>query len=300
MAEPRSPRGRLEEIKARAEVIEQRAQERLTAERARRNWVQKAYDAFMRDRDQGGPLLAGGLAYRIFLWQLPAALFMISLLGVVATLAERDPDELARSTGIFAALAATIADAVAQAGTSRWWLLAVSLGLMLWAARGAARAVVLIASIAWQLPHSRRVWSNVRAPVAFTVFMLVAVFLQAVIAEWLDGPFVVDVALWVVTTAVQAAVVTTALALLPHRGHWTDVVPGALAFALVTRAGSAIGSFYLAGRLGRVDQLYGSLGVAILLQLWFYLLARLFLWAQFWNASLAGVGLDEPPIDSAP
>lgn len=46
---------------------------------------------------------------------------------------------------------------------------------------------------------------------------------------------------------------------------------------------------YVGVRMSGVDNLYGALGVAVVIQLWLYLVARLFVASQFLNATIAGV-----------
>jgi hypothetical protein len=53
--------------------------------------VRLAVQAFESDRKRAGGLLAGGLAYRIFLWQIPLALFLVSALGVATELSGTTP-----------------------------------------------------------------------------------------------------------------------------------------------------------------------------------------------------------------
>jgi uncharacterized BrkB/YihY/UPF0761 family membrane protein len=48
-------------------------------------------------------------------------------------------------------------------------------------------------------------------------------------------------------------------------------------------------SVYFAGELDRADDLYGSLGIAIVLLVWLYILAWGWITATFINAGIAGV-----------
>ena len=78
--------------------------------RARHASVRIAYEAYERDRRQAGSLLAGGLAYRLFLWLLPAALFAVAVVSLFAEATSRTPEEAADATGLGAALAVTVAE----------------------------------------------------------------------------------------------------------------------------------------------------------------------------------------------
>jgi len=78
---------------------------RIEHERQRRDRVRVALDAWDRDRLLGGPLLAGGVAYRVFLWQLPAALLMVGLLGLAADAGAEPPADVIRRAGLSVAVA---------------------------------------------------------------------------------------------------------------------------------------------------------------------------------------------------
>jgi hypothetical protein len=68
-------------VRAKAEQLQHLAEERLERERARRGWVRQLFAAFEADRNRGGGLLAVGVAYRLFLWGLPATLFVVQIFG---------------------------------------------------------------------------------------------------------------------------------------------------------------------------------------------------------------------------
>ena len=65
--------------------------------------------------------------------------------------------------------------------------------------------------------------------------------------------------------------------ILPHAEDtpWTAFLPGAIVLAVGADLLRIVTQVYLAGRLGRVDDLYGALGVAAVFMAWLYLVARL-------------------------
>jgi uncharacterized BrkB/YihY/UPF0761 family membrane protein len=74
---------------------------------------------------------------------------------------------------------------------------------------------------------------------------------------------------------------------LPHRdARWTALLPGAVIVALGIEALHLFAALYLAPRLGRSSELYGSLGAATVILLWLYIIARLFTFSAFLNAQL--------------
>jgi uncharacterized BrkB/YihY/UPF0761 family membrane protein len=284
-------RERIERLRARAGELEGQARVRFEQERAHRGWVQIAYDTWDMDRRRGGPLLSGGLAYRIFLFELPFLLFLISLFGIVSDVSGKDPEQVAHDSGLSAAMATTIAQAVNEAGAARWWLLVLGAWLTVWAARSGVRSVILISTIAWGLPIGG-VKTTVRGTALFIGVVFIAFAIQVVVPGLFAGGLLLDLVMFVLLTVVTFIVILVPMRYLPHRGAaWLPVVPGAALLAIGVRALAVATDVYFAGRLGRVDDLYGGLGIAIVILLYLYLLARLFVWGQFLNARIGGVTL---------
>ena len=65
-------------IRARAK----RAADRAEALRAGHGWVDAFYTIVDRDGEVGGGIMAGSLAYRIFIWLLPFALVVVGGIGI--------------------------------------------------------------------------------------------------------------------------------------------------------------------------------------------------------------------------
>jgi hypothetical protein len=64
-----------------------------------------------RDSDIGGGLLAGALAYRLFLLLLPTALLLVSGLGLYARATDKRPGEVAEEAGLHGLIASEVASA---------------------------------------------------------------------------------------------------------------------------------------------------------------------------------------------
>ena len=97
-------------------------------------------------------VLAGGFAYRIFLWLLPFGLIVGGALGLVNA---NDTEEAVERGGLPGAITNTIGDAARYANSDTWWLLAVGLPLLVWAGFSGAKAVTLIHSLVWDEPPPR-------------------------------------------------------------------------------------------------------------------------------------------------
>jgi membrane protein len=181
--------------------------------------------------------------------------------------------------------------------------LLVGLWLVLWTSRSAVSALRLIHRIAWdqeELPKMRQF----TAPIVFSGIMLAAFFGSFLNGRLATRGVVLTVIEWVAVIAINFAAVVFAMSLLPRAGRpWPVVLPGALLFTVVVRGMLIASSVYFAGKLDRVDDLYGSLGIAIVVLLWLYILAWGWIAATFINAGIAGVTGGRPlaePHPSAP
>ena len=244
-----------------------------------------AVQAFESDRRRAGGLLAGGLAYRIFLWQIPFALFLVSAFGLATELSGDDPADLARKTGMTAALAGAISQAVAASDSARWWLLILGAFLTVWAGRGVYRGVRLVSELAWDIRAPRG--SSLKGSLAVTGFGLRAVAMQAFLpklSEALDVPGLIRFSLGLI---LASSLAFAALRLLPHAdAPWISIVPGAVLTGVGMRLLGLAASTYFAYRLDHSNDLYGALGLAVVMMLYLFLVARIFVAAQFLNATL--------------
>jgi uncharacterized BrkB/YihY/UPF0761 family membrane protein len=211
------------------------------------------------------------------------------LAAVLSFWVESDRSSLegaARDFGLGAAAAAAAADAVSQDAHSRWYFLAAGLGLLGWFGAGVVRALDVAHAVAWRLPP-RKLPRPFLAGGVFTAVIVGVVVLSAsaaVVRERMPGPgLVVTLAL----TVVYLGVAVWASSRLPHRASsWTAFLPGAVLVAVGTQLVHVLAVYYLAPKLGRSSELYGTLGAATVILLWLYLVARLVVAAAFTNAAL--------------
>jgi len=291
-----SDAGRIARARRSAAELETRARKEFDRAREQHATVRLAVQAFESDRRRAGGLLAGGLAYRIFLWQIPLALFLVSAFGLATELSGDDPADLARKTGMTAALAGAISQAVAASQSARWWLLILGAFLTVWAGRGVYRGVRLVSELAWETRAPRG--SSLKGSLAVTGFGVLAVALQAFlpkISETLGLPHLVRFALGLMLASSLAFAV---LRLLPRADvPWTSILPGALLMGVGMRLLGLAASTYFAYRLDHSNDLYGALGLAVVMILFLFLVARLFVAAQFLNATLHRRGEPLPSAD---
>jgi uncharacterized BrkB/YihY/UPF0761 family membrane protein len=275
-ATKRTLRQRTGALRTRAEATKHVLEARAGDLRERHDTVRLAFAAYERDRRHAGGLLAGGFAFRVFLWLLPVALVAVSVIRLVADVSSRSARELAESTGLGVALAATVAQGARASGGNAAWILILGIVLMLWAATAMVRALRLMAAVAWQIrpgPMKRPVRAALVASLAGVGFLALPVLIGPLYAGGLLG----DLAASVLMVAALTAVFTWVMTKLPHPDgtSWHRLLPGSLLIAVGVEFVRIVSAVYFAPRLERTSDLYGALGLAAVFLAWLYLLGRL-------------------------
>src|SRR3954451_23301681 len=123
--------------------------------RTRNALVDAALEAGDLDRRRAGSLLAGGIAFRIFLWLLPAALFAAAVVGLLRPTGGASPARGAQSLGLAASVASTVEEGTRQSNRGAGALLAIAVVLMLYTSMSLVRALRVAHVLAWELPFRR-------------------------------------------------------------------------------------------------------------------------------------------------
>jgi membrane protein len=236
--------------------------------------------AVERNRRVAATVLAGGFAYRIFLWLLPFGLILGGGLGLADA---GSTEEAVEGGGIPAAVTNAIGDASRASQSNSWWLLAVGVPLLLWAGLSGAKAIQLIHALVWDEPPPKA--NPLKMSLAFTG--MVCAFLVAVALTWWvrdDWPGLLAP---VVTLTPLAAMWLWASLHLPHRdAPWQALVPGALVVAIGFQVlHEAVGHF-LVPKLEKSTSLYGDLGATTTFLFFMYITSILIVAAPVLNSSL--------------
>jgi uncharacterized BrkB/YihY/UPF0761 family membrane protein len=238
------------------------------------------------ERDLGGGLIAGGVAFRVFLWLVPFGLVVAAILSFWSEHDRGGLERASREFGISAAATEAAADALQNGDRNAVIVLLFGLVTLAWFTLGAVRALVLSHALAWQLTPPR-IGRPLRAILLFNG-LFVAYMLTSAGLGWLReqlGAFAI-LGL-VVTLAVSTAIAASAMWLLPRRA--TDIrelLPGALLVAVGVQLINLAVVFYFAPRLGRSEETYGAFGTAATMLVWLYVTSRLVTGAAFVNAVL--------------
>jgi len=241
-----------------------------------------ARKVYERDRDIGGGLLAGALAFRLFVWLASFVVILISILGFIDAGGGDAAADLDAS-GVTAIAAEQVAQTAQDANRARWGLLLLGLYALFSTSRTMVRAVWTTSAIAWRAPVSKPpVIKGVLAYNGFILVLLGSVRGAAWLREQTPGP-----GLLIVVALVVLFVGMTWLMLrwLPGPGAAPrDLLPGAVLLAVGVQVMHLVSTLYLPTRLERASATYGTLGTAIVLLLWLYLLGRLIVVGGVLNA----------------
>lgn len=257
---------------------------RVESARARHSSIDLGFGVLERDAVIGGGLLAGALAYRLFVLLLPMALLLVSGVGLYADAADKSPGEAAKDAGLHGVVASQVASTAS--GGAGWIVFIVMVPAVVYALAKLYRAIAITHAIVWHgSGRGVQMTSKGVALLALAVLTnLTAAQIVGVIRRHSELGGLT--ALLVYLVLVGAAWLAVSME-LPHGGvEWTALLPGAL---LVGAGLLLINVFnvYVTTRLveDRANT-YGALGIAAALLFSLVLVGRLIVVSAELNASL--------------
>jgi uncharacterized BrkB/YihY/UPF0761 family membrane protein len=275
--------GRRARVRAMQEYA-QRATARAHAERERHNSVDVLFTAADRDIEIGGGILAGALAYRLFIWLLPFALVLIASLGIAARATSESPRQAAREVGIAGLVSHSVATSAGS--PSRWYALLIGVPVLLWTTRSLLRAMIVVHRLVWTDLRERTPKPTPLATLRLLT-LLVALFAVLPLTKTL-WHFGGDVVAAVFEALLYAGLWLLVSIQLPHReAPWKELVPGAMLFAVAALVLGFATTIFLAPYASSREGTYGALGLAAALLLGLYLMSRIVVATAVVNAVLA-------------
>ena len=278
-------------FQARAKRLADRAQD----EREHHVSVDVAFEMVDRDADAGGEIIAGALAYRVFIWLLPLALVAVGGLGLAASASSESTQETARSLGITGLVSNSIA--TAAQGPARWYALLVGIPLLLYVTRSLLRALIVTHRLLWGDARSAAPRPTVLATLRLLALLLgfsVVSLAASAFRQWAPGPGVLVTLLLMLPYAGLWLLVSLQL---PHRSSdWKALVPGALLCGLGIELLHILTAYVLEPYAVAKEGTYGAMGAAAALLLGLFLLSRLIVAGAVLNATLweRRQGVDAP------
>ena len=272
-------RSRLEPLRVKARD----ANVRLLEARDRHPWVDFSFSWMEREQRLAASVLAGGIAYRLFFWLLPAALVLGGVLGFSSG---ESAEENARDLGLTATAANSVGEAVADAGRGRWALLLGGLAALLWTSSWSVVAIRRVYALIWGVAAPRG-GNPLKDALGFSGILALLISIPAT-AAWLrsisPGP---GLLLELLAIAAFFGIWLSASAWLPHGdAPLRALVPGAVLMAVGAQVVYLATVYYIAVRLDRASALYGGLGVAATFLFVLWIFGRLVISSAILNAEL--------------
>ncbi len=274
-------------LAARARAQGEAATVRVNELRPRIPALDAAMGAGQRDSRSGGSVLAGALAFRLFVPLLPFALLVVATLGYATTENPDTPEQISHTLGVREAALTTIADSSKLTSGDRIGVIAFGLLALITSSLSAVRALRAIHALAWGMPLGRFPRA-LPAAFAFIGWGIVFFALWA-LGGWARktlGPAGIPVtiallggffALWIAVSR-----------MLPHPPglSWRAFIPGAVLVAVGMEGIHLATVLYISHKAEQVSASYGALGIALVVLLWLYLLGRLIVASAFLNATV--------------
>jgi uncharacterized BrkB/YihY/UPF0761 family membrane protein len=273
--------GRIARWLEHARILQSRAE----AARSGHTSIDFCFGLVERDSSIGGGLLAGALAYRLFVLLLPTSLLLVSGLGLYADSTDKSTSTVAKEAGLHGLIASEVSKAAS--GNARGLVFVLMIPAVLYALVTLYRAIAKVYAIAWY-GSGRGVQITPKGVGTLAGALLVQLSTGEIVG-WIrrGNQYGGLLALLVYVVLIGGAWLAVSLQ-LPH-GHarWHQLIPGAVlvgaGFLVVN-----IFNIYVTTRLveGRADT-YGALGIATALLFSLVLVGRVMVVSAELNASLA-------------
>jgi uncharacterized BrkB/YihY/UPF0761 family membrane protein len=227
---------------------EQRFAARAQAERRRHKSIDALFEMVDRDAEVGGGIMAGALAYRLFIWLLPLALVGIAGLGFASRAASESPTSAARSSGLGGIVSSSVASAASS--SARWYALLIGIPILLFTTRGVLQALIVSHRLVWTDLRERAPAPSLRSTVrllgALVALLAISVLASALRHAYRSGGLLATLA----AIAPYAGIWLVISERLPHRDATRrGLVPGALLFGVGIEVLHLVTVYYLAAAL---------------------------------------------------
>ena len=261
---------------------------------ALRGWIEQArersatldatFETIERDSQIGGGMLAGALSYRLFVFALPLAFFIVSGLGLLASAVGVEPHVISNSVGMAGLVTKQVASTAKD--TSSWWVALTSFFVLVYATRVLLRAVAIVHSLAWTR-SAASVKVRSRSLGVFGAALIGQLALVAVVGAVNHQTVIGDIISLIAFVVALAGLWLIVSLEVPHsNAPWTDLIPGSLFYAIGFTGVLIFNILVIGNLIQSKTTTYGALGTAATLLLAFFLVGRVIVGAALLNATL--------------
>jgi len=258
----------------------------LQERRQRGGAVAAGFDLQGLDAAVGGGILAGAMAFRMFLFLVPFVYVLFTLFGLVARAESQDPTQLAKTVGITGILASAVVNTQEISAWTQLFLMLGALVALIITAYTFARTIYVVHWLIWRVPQKRpagfrSVAVVVSLAVVLAVFGTAANYLRSIAGA--TGV----VLLILIVTAVAFGVWWWVSIQLPHADlPATALIPGAILMAVGMDVMHLLTTYWIGNVVARKSNTYGAVGIALAVLLWVYILGRIMVGSAGLNAAL--------------
>ena len=263
-----------------------RVQEELETRRQRSGMVDAGFLVRELDARVGGGILAGALAFRLFLFTVPVVYVVFTALGVASRALGHDPAQLARNAVITGILASTVVKVEEQSAWTQIPLLLGAVVAMFITAGSLPKALYVVHWLIWRVPRVMPAGLVPRlAVIGFTLF---ASALGVAVNDVRNASGVAGAVITVLlTTALSFAGWWWVSWKLPHApASARALIPGALLMAVGADVLQLLTTYWIGHLVARKTSTYGAVGIALAVRLWVYILGRIMVASAGLNAAL--------------
>ncbi len=252
-------------------------------------------------------LIAAGVGFFAMLSLFPTIAAVVLIWSLIADPAQisglMDVAEAVVPPEVYSVVSNQVTGVVnAGGGGSLGWATIISLALALWSARAGVSALIRGLNAAYDIGHRQSIWRRYMADIgvtlticALTILAIAAIVIAPILIAVLPLGRIATVAAeltrWIVALGVIMITLGTVYRYGPNRRgrrpKW--ITPGAIVATVLWLIVSVGFSAYLAN-FAHYNEVYGSLGAAVALLMWFYLSAFVVLMGGALNAAIEAGG----------
>ena len=238
-------------------------------------WLALPYEFVRRWTGTNGAVLAGHLAYRVFLFLVPLFVLLVGVLGFASSSGTDLEQSGEKTMGLGRELASTVSSTGQQARDGRVQLVVFGGFALLLAASGLVKALQLVFATAWGVSFKS---GKSRLAVLGRFLPGVLVVLGAIaLRQWLSRSGIV---LTLTSEALNALIDGVALVglswMLPRRtDNLADLIPGAVLGGIALGVLHVASLVYFPAKIERASALYGTLGVVLVALVYLFLAGQI-------------------------
>jgi uncharacterized BrkB/YihY/UPF0761 family membrane protein len=258
----------------------------LASRRERSTLIGAGFDIAELDVHVGGGILAGAVAFRLFLFLVPFVYILFTAVGLASTAANQDPATLAKTLGITGVLTSAVVNSEDISALSQFILVLGAMVALIWTANSLAKTLYVVHWLIWGVPRLkptgfRSIGTTIGLAVVLTVLAVATNVLRTdlgVLGSLLVALLVMAVsflAWWWVSWR------------LPHGPvRAQQLIPGAVLVALGTEVLHLLTTYWIGHVVARKSHTYGAIGIALAVLFWVYVLGRVIVASAGVNAAL--------------